>query len=281
MSNERIEFLNKKSSIHHNAHLLYISSAKYGEDWHSQLHSHHFTELFYVIKGKGGFIIENDEFEVKADDFIIINPNTMHTEVSLNKNPLEYIVIALDGLSFEIPNNSLKNYVNYNYQQHQDKVLNYLLLLVKESLVKEEHYEEMCQQLVQVLLLNILRLNNLQVTASEKKKMKKEAFIIKDYIDRYYHEDITLDVLASKLHMNKFYLAHEFKKDVGVSPISYLVQRRIHESKYLLKDTDLSVSQISDILGFSSLSYFAQTFKRSTSLSPLQYRKNHELYKEE
>ena len=55
-------------------------------------------------------------------------------------------------------------------------------------------------------------------------------------------------------------------------------QRRIYESKYLLRDTDLSISQISTILGFSSLSYFAQAFKKSTNFSPLQYRKNHQKY---
>ena len=110
------------------------------------------------------------------------------------------------------------------------------------------------------------------------KTIRKEIFMIKNYIDRNYHKEITLDTLAEKTHMNKFYLAHEFKNDVGVSPISYLLQRRIYESKYLLRDTDLSISQISTILGFSSLSYFAQAFKKSTNFSPLQYRKNHQKY---
>ncbi|MFQ7172448.1 MAG: helix-turn-helix domain-containing protein [Thomasclavelia ramosa] len=56
--------------------------------------------------------------------------------------------------------------------------------------------------------------------------------------------------------------------------MSHLLQRRIYESKYLLRDTDLSISQISTIFGFSSLSYFAQAFK-STNFSPLQYQ-NHQ-----
>ena len=207
-----------------------------------------------------------------------MNPNTMHTEVSRDRNPLEYIVIAIDGISFEIPEDSLKDYISCNYANYKNEILFYLNLMVKESQAKNELYDDMCQQLMQVLLINILRLNRINVSLTQGKTIRKEIFMIKNYIDRNYHKEITLDTLAEKTHMNKFYLAHEFKNDVGVSPISYLLQRRIYESKYLLRDTDLSISQISTILGFSSLSYFAQAFKKSTNFSPLQYRKNHKKY---
>ena len=278
MSNERIEFIEKPALINNQARLLYVSSSKYEGDWHSQLHSHHFTELFYVTKGCGGFKIGADEFNVQENDFVIINPNTMHTEVSRDRNPLEYIVIAIDGISFEIPEDSLKDYISCNYANYKNEILFYLNLMVKESQAKNELYDDMCQQLMQVLLINILRLNHINVSLTQGKTIRKEIFMIKNYIDRNYHKEITLDTLAEKTHMNKFYLAHEFKNDVGVSPISYLLQRRIYESKYLLRDTDLSISQISTILGFSSLSYFAQAFKKSTNFSPLQYRKNHQKY---
>ena len=258
MSNERIEFIEKPALINNQARLLYVSSSKYEGDWHSQLHSHHFTELFYVTKGCGGFKIGADEFNVQENDFVIINPNTMHTEVSRDRNPLEYI--------------------GCNYANYKNEILFYLNLMVKESQAKNELYDDMCQQLMQVLLINILRLNRINVSLTQGKTIRKEIFMIKNYIDRNYHKEITLDTLAEKTHMNKFYLAHEFKNDVGVSPISYLLQRRIYESKYLLRDTDLSISQISTILGFSSLSYFAQAFKKSTNFSPLQYRKNHQKY---
>ena len=159
MSNERIEFIEKPALINNQARLLYVSSSKYEGDWHSQLHSHHFTELFYVTKGCGGFKIGADEFNVQENDFVIINPNTMHTEVSRDRNPLEYIVIAIDGISFEIPEDSLKDYISCNYANYKNEILFYLNLMVKESQAKNELYDDMCQQLMQVLLINILRLN--------------------------------------------------------------------------------------------------------------------------
>ena len=74
--------------------------------------------------------------------------------------------------------------------------------------------------------------------------------------------------------MNKYYLSHAFKREFGISPINYMISKRIEESKYLLTETDLSMSQIAQLLGFSSLSYFSQVFRRTQEISPKEYRKN-------
>lgn len=71
--------------------------------------------------------------------------------------------------------------------------------MVKESQAKNELYDDMCQQLMQVLLINILRLNRINVSLTQGKTIRKEIFMIKNYIDRNYHKEITLDTLAEKL----------------------------------------------------------------------------------
>src|SRR5690625_6602842 len=60
--------------------LLYITHSEYDKGWHSTSHSHHFTELFYIVKGKGAFILQNHDIPVKKNDLVIINPNIEHTE---------------------------------------------------------------------------------------------------------------------------------------------------------------------------------------------------------
>ena len=73
--------------------------------------------------------------------------------------------------------------------------------------------------------------------------------------------------------MNKYHLAHSFKEEFGISPISYQLNRRIEESCYLLQQTDMSLSQIARVLGFSSSSYFSQLFRKAKEMSPSEYRK--------
>ncbi|MFR3403282.1 MAG: helix-turn-helix domain-containing protein [Holdemanella porci] len=54
-----------------------------------------------------------------------------------------------------------------------------------------------------------------------------------------------------------------------------MIQKRIQEAKVLLSTTNLQISEISIIIGFTSQSYFAQAFKKATGISPIQFRKNH------
>ena len=74
MSNQNYR-LEEKNSKKIDVHLLYITEAKYEQDWHSLAHTHHFTELFFITHGTGKFTIENECFPVKENDLIIVNPN--------------------------------------------------------------------------------------------------------------------------------------------------------------------------------------------------------------
>ena len=71
-----------EKDIRNTAKLLYVSSAKYGGDWHSIPHAHHYAELFYIVAGDGQFQIEENLYPVKANQLVVVNPNVIHTEVS-------------------------------------------------------------------------------------------------------------------------------------------------------------------------------------------------------
>ena len=79
MSNERVN-LEQQNLSKLNFNLRYISISKYEGDWQSLPHTHHFTELFYVISGNGIFHVENDLVPVKPNDLMIVNPHVEHTE---------------------------------------------------------------------------------------------------------------------------------------------------------------------------------------------------------
>lgn len=259
-----------------NCKLLYVTTARYDSDWHSTIHFHNFTEIFYVVRGDGSFIVEDSEFEVKADDMIIVNPNVSHTEVSNEQSPLEYIALGIEGLLFSqiIKNeNTHADYFLQNYQDYKHEVLFYLKTLVAEVENKEDHYDRLCQDLLEVCIINMIRRANNSFSIASTKKMNKECSYVKQYIDLHYQENITLDELSRLTYVNKYYLVHAFKKYIGLSPINYLINKRVEEAKVLLETTNYSVSQISDIVGFSSQSYFSQVFKKTMGTTPFEIRK--------
>lgn len=280
MSNERLNFDKNLETLQKlNFHLLYASTSKYEGDWQSLPHTHHFTELFYVISGLGKFLVDDQLITVKENDMVIVNPNVEHTEKSLDSKPLEYIVFGVEGLTFsfgtpEIP----QNYGYYNYNTEKKHLLNFSQLMLHEISEKKSGYEQVCHDLLEVLIIYITRNDQFGILSSDTSRMPKECAVAKRYLDSNYAQPITLDSLADATHINKFYLSHTFTKHLGMSPITYLIQRRLQISKDMLTQTDHSIAQIASSSGFASQSYFSQIFKKFTGMSPNQYRKQHTVH---
>lgn len=254
-----------------NMRLLYISESKYENDWISLPHSHHFTELFYVLNGKGEFVINDKTFEIQKDDFIIVNSNVSHNETSSSEDPLHYVVMGTDELEFEI--SSGKNYFIYNFASHNKQLLFYIKSILAEMKTQDDHFEYVCQNLFQNLIYHIQRWTKIQFLGTQSQKTNKECRFIEQYLNEHFREDISLQSLSEIVHLSKYYLAHAFKEYRGVSPINYLTQIRINEAKHLLETTDFSAAKIADFTGFSSQSYFSQIFHKEIGMTPNQYRK--------
>ena len=78
--------------------LMYVSKSRFGGDWNSVPHTHSCTEVFYCVDGRGQFNVEGKMLDVAPDDMVIVNPRTLHTELSYQACPLEYIVLGIEGV---------------------------------------------------------------------------------------------------------------------------------------------------------------------------------------
>ena len=259
-------------TIRGTAKLLNAASAKYGGDWHSVPHNHSHTELFYIVGGRGQFQIQDRRYPVNANNLVIINPNVLHTEVSLNAQPLEYIVLGIGGVELATGENSNGQFCILDHFESVE-ISGCLRNILREMEQKSPGYEDVCQAYMEILIIRLMRTTSLAMPAEPQTLSgNRQCAAVRRYIDLHFKEPLTLEQLAEEAHMNKFYLSHAFKREYGVSPINYMITRRIEESKYLLAETDLSMSQIAQLLGFSSLSYFSQVFRRTQTVSPKEYR---------
>lgn len=101
------------------------------------------------------------------------------------------------------------------------------------------------------------------------------------YIHKNYTNNIQMADIADECHCSVSTLSHLFKKETGVSISQFLGNLRIERGKALLRDTELTVSQISDALGFCNANYFCRMFKETVGCSPSAYRKEYRAGKEE
>lgn len=258
--------------------MVYIEHSKSSEQWHSILHSHSFTELFYVTKGHGRMKFNDSEIvHIKQDDLIIVNPNVFHTEYCDINESMEYFVIGIEGIGFDRGQNH-NRYSVHNFKNYKHDVHTYLQLLQQEIHNKDTYYEEIIKRLLEILIMNILKHSNTTLNVSNNSfTSNKYSMFIENYINENYHLDITLDTLAQKTHLDKYYLSHLFKDHSGMAPIEYLHHVRIEKSIKLLTTSDFTISYIASMIGFSNAAYFSQFFKKKTAMSPSEYRKQYHI----
>lgn len=96
---------------------------------------------------------------------------------------------------------------------------------------------------------------------------------IKEYLEEHYAEKITLDMLAERFYINKYYLTRIFKEQFGVSINNYLLQVRITRAKQLLRFSEYSIEKIGQQCGMNDANYFSRMFKKMEGIAPGEYRK--------
>ena len=255
-----------------NARLLYVTYSKFENDWPSLAHSHPFAELCYIRSGKGVYLIEGKPCPVKEEDLIIINANVSHTEKSDGDQPLEYLILGVEGLHFSFEGNS--EHIIFSCRKEHGDFLFYMDALLREMEEKRKDYEKICQNLLEIMIIRLLRRTSFSFEYEAPVSSSRECIRLKHYIEANYNRDITLDTLAQFSHLNKYYLAHAFTRYFGRSPISYLCEVRIKASRELLASTDYSITEIAQLSGFSSQSYFAQCFRKYCRMTASAYRKS-------
>jgi len=94
-----------------------------------------------------------------------------------------------------------------------------------------------------------------------------------DYINDNLRGDLTVKKIAEKLSMNPGYFAHTFSQTTGLAPHQYVIECRVERAKLLLRETELSMAEVAQRVGFSTQSHFSDAFHRSTGLATSKYRR--------
>jgi AraC-like DNA-binding protein len=136
---------------------------------------------------------------------------------------------------------------------------------------------QVIKNLLEVLLISIMREGG-----GDK---ESPVFVLKEDFDEYItdqviqylveniHRQVTIEEICRNLNYARSYLFRQFKSVTDQSIMSYFISLKIKEAKRLLRETDLTVTQISASLAFDNPNYFSKTFKRVSGYTPLQYKK--------
>ena len=156
-----------------------------------------------------------------------------------------------------------------------DATLNSLMEQVHAELMRRKASPLFLQGIAQAIAIHLARNYAETVKESHSGSPSLPGFKLRqisNWMAEHMAEDFSLDQLAARAGVSKFYFTRLFKNAMGVSPSRYLLTLRMDEARRLLRETKRSVVEIALDVGFANPSHFARFFRRETGLSPSDYR---------
>jgi len=234
-------------------------------------HSHAFFHYIYALRGRTCVRIEGEQYETEPRSLTLISPGMTHSITSLGTS------CCLD-LKFSCSEPLLGRIKGLPvYIQSIDPQFNSLIRnIFEEAVSQEQDYDEVINIRLYELLIRLLR-------RQDGREARFSEYAPVAEVDNHnirmalqlVEEQLALPLrvtdLAARCGYSENYFRQAFQKYVGISPNTYINQRKISKAKELMLYSDLNITQTAERLGFQSIHYFSRLFKRLTGVSPTEY----------
>ena len=252
------------------------------------LHYHDRYEIGICESGEGLFLSEGEYFPLSAGDAVFIAPSNRHYSRSLHEStPCRCKFVYFRAGVLEDCLNSIceKDTANtvaaarrvsavIRKSEHPEKAEE--LRRIVELCAKEERGSENSAffHLAGFILECCDELSDADLFGKSEEKKNSEISCVAEYISLHFSESHSVSYLASLCHLSESQLRRRFKAEYGMAPAAYRSLLRLRVGQELLIRTSLTVSEISDRLGYTSCSDFYRAFVSQFGTSPSEFRKN-------
>lgn len=240
--------------------------------------------MLYILNGCGEYVIENKIFPISKGKLFYIQPNQVHSLVTDTDKGNS--VKTLD-IKFRVKEKELEKKIKLFKSEVilEEKDIPLLLKKIrKEGLEKDIYYNEFSVIYLMEIIYIICRKHvDIYRGLKNKKNEKKletiehyeectvnEAFI--EHIKKHYMDDLSLKKIAKSLGYNQSYICQQLKKVYKCTPITLLYKFRIKKARELITNTDYSLKQVSELVGFKTVHHFSRKFKEYQGITPGQFR---------
>ncbi len=253
-------------------------------------HCHDFCELVIVTRGSAMHWLEGKEFPVTAGDVFLLQGRQRH--YFYERKELDLINIMYDPDKIDLPEGELRKMPGYcamfmlepAYRRQHRFASRLHLKRVPLARVEQlaDEMEQECEMeqpghevVLRAKLLELMAYLSRAYTRTETTEahaLLRVGSVI-GALENDYAKDWTLDELVRTAHMSRSNLMRVFRKATSQSPIEYLIRLRIQKSMELLRNSDLSVTEIAMEVGFNDSNYYTRQFNRIIGSSPSAFRK--------
>ncbi len=237
-------------------------------------HRHSEFEVHLVTNGCQYYEIEEDTVCVDSGHFLLIAPNVQHRAISFDENTEKYALTFQYSSSlpfFDIPNS-----FSFALQSISNEIIEGLLFSEQELQHKTKLSQRLAENRLFEILTVIFRSVGLQENTETIQNLPTHAMLSLAirYIDDNIECSPTVHEVANYCHLSERQLARIFLRYESKTLFEFIRMRRIERARELLKDTSLSLFEISEQMSFPSEYYFNQFFKSGYGMPPGAYRKS-------
>lgn len=233
------------------------------------------TTIFFVLSGNFEVLHNGRVIYLKEGDIYLINRYDLFGFVGDGSNHV--LVTQVNSTArYQLRNPLSPSYMKEAY----DKISHALATIFIETQTKQQGFEDIIEGYVyrlRGLFQRYLPHSNRNRTDNKLKELSQKSREIIDYINLNYAEDISLDSLSETFFLSKYYLAHSFKEQVGLTVGNYIKEIRLIHSHALVEKTTRSMIDIANETGFPNVRSFSEGFKQKYGLTPLAYRQERQL----
>lgn len=262
----------------------------HGERWHisdvkaDRLHFHNCLEIGVCHTHEGRLDFGDHSVTYKAGDFTLIARNYPHTTYSTHggKSLWSYIFVDLDEFfkSRVIMSSSGSLLPSLSYyignKATSPKLYSYIMAVIEEMTEKQPDYTTCVTGLMTAILVEITRL--CEHASSAQKTIPNSSMLsihpALNYIHDNYTQQFPIELLADMCHLSVTHFRRTFNTIMGISPLEFINNTRIEHACLLLSSTDSSILEISELVGFHSVSSFNRAFVKLMDIPPREWRKN-------
>jgi len=251
------------------------------------LHFHNLMEIGFCHVGDGKLVFGENE-RIFSNNMISIIPANMAHGTFSDTNQFghwHYIFFDVKNVALELwgddqvfLNDFLAQVNQFGYFFQVEKhpmITETIRLIICEYENQQEFYHESIKGLLKSLVLQIYRLNPNDIAGIG--NLSKNGQIIKiaiKYICDHYSEQLKIQMIADECGLSEPHFRRIFKQTMNMSALEYINYIRIQKACEFLSTTDKSMTEISDIVGYESISTFNRNFGKIVGLSPYQWKKN-------
>ena len=244
-----------------------------GTNYNFSGEKHSYWELTYVDKGELLTTIDGVSYHLKQGDLIFYAPMQFHTQSTFEKISSSYLTI-----NFKMNFNHADLLCNKIFSLKRDSY--FIVTKLIEELSNDNLYSnDLSLCYLKQLIIQMLRLDNSQFHSKPTTHMQQtyENELLNDillYIDDNIYEKISVSTLCEHFCISTSMLHSLFRKNMNNTAKNYINELKLSKSKELIRNSTHTLSEISEMLGFSSIHYFSKKFKSYFNISPTEYSKS-------